>query len=163
VLKFKCPAPGPKGSKVKLTLYILFRLFHEYSLPEERAGVPWETSNKVIPCIHTSPPLTPPIFKCLSLLQCSLSSSLGLNWLKVHQCSIIIFICKFALQKQTGEAWELSKKQCFFGYPEALDRKVFASLLHRLPVLLFFPVSINPPMLYTHLHLYAALTRRTSG
>jgi hypothetical protein len=32
-----------------------------------------------------------------------------------------------------------------------------------LPVLRFSPVSINPPLLHTHLHLHAALTRRTNG
>jgi len=32
-----------------------------------------------------------------------------------------------------------------------------------LPVLLFSPVTIIPPMLYAHLHLHVVLTRRTNG
>ena len=32
-----------------------------------------------------------------------------------------------------------------------------------LPVLQFSPVSITPPMIHTHLHLHATLSRRTNG
>jgi len=32
-----------------------------------------------------------------------------------------------------------------------------------IPVLLFSPVSINPPVLHNHLHLHAAVSRRTNG
>ena len=45
-----------QGQRVKLNLYTLLRLFHEYSLPEGLASIAWGTSNKVIPCIPTSPP-----------------------------------------------------------------------------------------------------------
>ena len=85
---------------------------------------------------------------------------------------------------QTGEAWEPSKKQCSLGNRRALDRRVL-SIFDFLPGshwritaearlvdkwhcdrffsedLRFLPVSIVPPMLYTHLPLHAALPEQT--
>jgi hypothetical protein len=48
----------------------------------------------------------------------------------VFQCSILIFIYMKLLPGQTGEAWEPSKKQCYFRNRGTLDRTVLSQSAH---------------------------------
>jgi hypothetical protein len=99
----------------------------------------------------------------IMVADCSLR---GKNWMYIKQ---IKFRPHLQSRMCRGSGWlllGLSPRKTAFDSGSVTVRFVVdkvAILQYILPVLLFSPVSVIPPMLHIHLQLHVAFTRRTKG
>ena len=142
-----------QGQRVKLNLYTLLRLFHEYSLPEGLASIAWGTSNKVIPCILTSPP---PKYGSVYHFECPAPGAKAQR-VKLNFYILFTLFHEYSLPEgRAGIAWG----KWYPAYPSPPPHREVSTTT---PVFTFFAFRVklaqSPPMLHTHLNLQVRLKK----